>query len=386
MTLKTMTGFGFLWPGNPAMLNQGSGTTSSVIDAAGEQFANCGRVWWADRADTEKVISKVHFRTGTVSGFGGTSAQWRLSLQDVSTSVGPIMQPVGVVDQSFTSEAATGPTSSAWNTVTLSSTRTVNFGDLLAVVIDYAVFDGSAVINIVYPANLTTGGRNNHGVAGLYTGSWAEVSGLMNFLLEFDDGTFGMLFGSLPYTTFNTRTFNVDTTDPGSGATLTRGDERGLQFVPEVPMAVDGMWFLCNVTSGGDFSVVLYEGSTAMTGGTVAVDANAVGQTSTLRWMYIPFGGALTLSTANTYRLVLKPTTTNNATLHTLTLGAAGYRTVYGGTNIAGNARVDGGAWLTADTTEIPIMMLSVSAVDDGAGGGGLAQLVGPGGLVQLHV
>ena len=344
--------------------------TDLIINDTAEKAAFVGRIWWPDRADVSKDITKVHFRAGAVT-FGGSS-QYRLSLQDVSLTAGPPMQPDGTADQSVTPAAGTGPTANAWNTLTLGANRTVALGALVAVVWDYVTFTAgdSIVISGLRAATASAQMASHQAMGVLDTGSWAAVTCLPNVVFEFTDGTFGAFIVGHVFSAYNTRTFASNST--GSGG-LNAGDERGLEFVPEVPMKVDGCFIGgLQVNAGATFDVVLYEGTTAVA--TVSCDDNTMLAVSTARQIFVPFAAEITLSTANTYRLVLKPTTTNSLVLSTITLSAAGHRVLCSGTNCAGNSREDAGAWGTADTTELPWMALSVSSFDDGAGGG-----VGPG-------
>jgi len=107
-----------------------------LIDATGEMAAFCGRVWFSARSGT-KNLSRVGFRFGAVTKSGGSGLT--VSLQDVTLSAGPPMQPDGTQDQ--TVAIANGNASFASNTWirtgTFSASRTVTYGDLLAVNVEY---------------------------------------------------------------------------------------------------------------------------------------------------------------------------------------------------------------------------------------------------------
>lgn len=363
------------WPSAIALLNN-SGTgfgNAGTIDAATEQFAFIGRVWWPDRADTSKDISHIHFRAGAVASFNASS-QYRVSLQDVSLTAGPPLQPDGVVDQSFTSAAGVGPTANSWNRVALDTNRTVTPGELLAVVFDYAAFTSTSSIVIQAPFTSATMLRGAQLDCVLYTGSWAVQAYAPDVILEFSDGTYGTFYQSMPATAANGRTFNSGST--GSGG-LTNGDERGLEYTPDVTVKADGCFVDMQIASGGNCELVLYEGTTVVE--TITIDSNAINAASSYRRSFYPFSQQRTLTAATLYRLMLKPTTANNVSLSTVSVDNAAYAVLFFGDNCAGNSRTDGGTFGTASTTEIPVMGFIISSIDDGAGGGasGPAHIIG---------
>ena len=367
MTLQTLTGAGMIWPAPNVVRNNFATTTGTAftIDASTEIGALIGRVWWPDRADTSKDISHIHFRAGAVTM--NAASQYRVSLQDVSTSAGPPIQPDGTADQSFTSAVGTGPTANAWNRVALSSNRTVSPGALLAVVFDYTAFTATTSIVIQGYFSSSTALRPLQTDVLLYTGSWASQAMVPNVIFEFSDGTYGTFYGLLAQTSGASRSFNSGST--GSGGGMNAGDERGLEWTQEVPVTIDGCWLDIAAASGADFDIVLYEGTTALE--TVSVDSNAIGAAASTKRTLIPFASTHNLAASTLYRLMVKPTTTNNVTLETATFDNANHRVVSFGTGAAGNSRVDAGSFGTPSTTELPMMGIVISAVHDGAGGGG---------------
>jgi len=120
-------------------------SSTLVIDATGEQAAQLGQVWFPARTGS-KTINKVHFRFGAVTKAGGSGLQ--VSLQDVSLTAGPPAQPDGVVDQyrAIANGEATFAANTWYTSGLLTSDgtdtgtkRTVNFGDLVACVLEYDV-------------------------------------------------------------------------------------------------------------------------------------------------------------------------------------------------------------------------------------------------------
>ena len=366
MALQTLPGMSVpigIIPGHVAMAPSFASTL--VIDATGEMAAFVGRVFFKARTGT-KAISKVGFRFGAVTKAGGSALT--VSLQDVLNAGGGIpMQPDGTQDQTVAiANADAGFTSNAWyQTGALSATRTVSCGDLLAVVIE---FDGGGRLGadsvVISGLSATQTGHANMATSVLKTGgTYAVVSVVPNVILEFDDGTFGTLFGGFPCSNLATLTYNSGT----GGA-----DEYALEFTFPGPVKVDGgggLW--AHAVAGSDADLIVYDGTTAMTNGSVtfdgdfAVNANA-------RASLGQFPAMLSLTKDTTYRLALKPTSANNVTLSYFDVAAAGHFQAHtGGTAWCLTSRVDGGSWAAATTTRRPFLWPHICAIDDAVSTGG---------------
>lgn len=329
----------------------------TVIDATGEKFAWIGRVWNKDRAT--KSVTKVGFRFGPVTKSGGSALT--VSLQDVDLANGPPFQPDGTQDQTVAiANADAGFASNVWyQTGNFSADRSVSFGELLAVVIEY---DGSGRLSSdsvqISNHSLSNGNQNflNTGIA-LYTASWAHASNRPNILLEFSDGTFGTLDGAFPASSITgSVAFNADTNP----------DENALEFTVPFPCKVDGAWIVALVASAtANFEVVLYAGTTALA--TVPIDANTAYNTGGAAMVIVPFS-EVTLSPGTTYRLAVKATVSaQSVTIYYFNVAAAGHFQAHaGGTSWVYNTRNDGGSWGTATATRRPFAGIRISALDAG--------------------
>lgn len=360
MALQTIPGEG-LWIPRPLPVNIGPSFSAGLtIDATGEKAAFVGRVWNKDRAT--KSISRVGFRFGTITKAGGSGLT--VSLQDVSLTASP-GQPDETQDQ--TVAIANGDASFASNTWirtgALSTDRSVAFGERLAVVIE---FDGSGrqgadsvVIAGFNPVGVTQQVLTASSV--LKTGgTWAVATPIPNLVLEFSDGTFGTLAGS--YIASDTSTVALNTS--------TSPDEVALEFSLPFPCKVDGVWAAISPPADADFEIVLYDGTTAMTNGTITVDQRELRGT-VAGTLFMPFPAEVSLVANTTYRLAIKPTTTTSLTVYYQDIASADHRQALPfGTSGAYVTRVDGGSWAAATTTRRPMLGLHVSAFDDGAGGG----------------
>ena len=362
MTLQTIPGEG-LWIPEPPRFVFNFGFSNMLIDATGEKVAFIGRVWNKDRGS--KDITKVGFRFGTVVKAGGSALI--VSLQNVSLTTA-VIQPDETQDQTVAiANANASFASNTWiQTGALSANRTVTFGELLAVVVE---FDGggrlgSDTVNISGLAGVETGTSHASTMSHKTGGAWAISTLTNNIILEFTDGTFGTLDKGYPASAVTTTAFNSDT----AGA-----DEYAMEFTLPFPVKVDGAYIYLSITgTSSDFDVVLYDGTTAMTGGTVSIDAHSVINTGNQRILFVPFTAEISLTANTTYRLALKPTTANSVTLLQVDVSANGHFQAWaGGTAWNTTSRVDAGSWAAVTATRRPLMGIRVSACDDGVGGGG---------------
>jgi hypothetical protein len=363
MAYQQLSGTG-LWINDPGRhLFLPPSFVSTAIAATGSKYAMVGPVWWPSRSGT-KDISRMAFRFGTVTKTGGSGLT--VSLQDVSTVTAGLI-PDETQDQ--TVAIANGDAAFASNTWirtgTLSANRTVVFGELLAVAIE---FDGAGRLGA---DSINFSGLNfpNSNMSLLQSnclqkvsGTWTNRETLPDLVLEFSDGTFGSLDGSYPISAVNTTAFNSGNTP----------DEYALEFNLPFAAKVDaGYWRLTAANTSADFEMVLYQGTSALT--TVAVDATQLGYgTPVNRPLERLFASEISLAAGTLYRWAIRPTTTNNLTINHFDVADANHFSVHlGGTSLVLNSRTDQGAWGAATTTRRPFAGLRISSLDDGAGGGG---------------
>jgi hypothetical protein len=314
--------------------------TTNVIDATGEKACAFGRVVWHDGA-TSKDIAKVGIRFGPVTKAGGSGMI--LSLQDVSLSAGAPPRPDETQDQTYA--IANGNASFASNTYlhsgALSSNRTVNYGDLIAVVLEY---DGSgrlgadSVVMSSY-TTVTDMPENQLGMV-LKTASWAASGGLPIVIFEFTDGTFGTLEGTWPLSASGTLTFKQDDSP----------DEYAQKFRFPFSGKIDGCWIAYSQTSGAaDFDAVIYgsDGSTVLA--TRTMDANV--RMGALRFSRVLFASEIPFAANTTYYFAVKPTQTSASAqvLYAEVSAAAHFGAFFGGADWCLSSRTNEGVW--TDTT-----------------------------------
>lgn len=346
----------------PTLLSAASPNTgSSVIDATGEKYAWIGRVTWADKSVSSRAIRRARFLFGSVTKAGGSALTF--SLQNVDTANGPPAQPDGTQDQTVAIANANAAflSNTYITTGDLSADRTVSLGEYIAAVLEY---DGSgrlgadsvAISHILPSTGILADGPS------LFTASWATVGAFNGIVFECADGAVATLDPALP-TSSSTATLSFNS---GSAA-----DEVALKFTPDFACRIDALWASCFPTGiAADFDVVLYQGTTVLQ--TVSVDANTAPNTSTPRTYILPIAET-TLTAGVTYYVALKPTTANNVTMRYVDVSSSAIRDLLpGGAQCSYSTRADAGAWSDTDT-RYPYLGVRLSAIDNGAGGGGLA-------------
>lgn len=343
---------------NAAQLSTGTGVQ---IDASGEKFAWIGRVWNKDRAS--KNITKVGFRLGTCSGIASNTLT--VSLQNVDTTTGPPYQPDGTQDQTATI-AAGSLTSNAWVlSPALSASRSVSYGELIAVVAEYTSFSGTPVVQFSQIIGSSNSFPSVQSGPMLFTASWAAVTQYSNILLEFDDGSFGTLSDAYPCATINTHTFN-------SGSSP---NEHALAFTVPFKCKVDGIYAWMNSTAAtADFDLVLYD-STPTALASCSFDSNAL--RSTIGGYHIGEITEQTLNAGTQYYITVKPTTANNCAVYSFDVNAANHFQAWpGGTSWQYSTR-SGGSFAAHTTTRRLMAGIRISALSDDASSGGSVGVIG---------
>ena len=341
-----------LWPMPIPQATTGAPSfgSSSAMNAVGDRIAFVLRV---PKAGT---LNGFGFRAASISAPPGGI---RLSFQDIDPATG---FPDGVVDQF---QDVTSLSSNTWIEVAAmthdgtagGTKRTVAAGDWLGCVIDFVAFvsgsfsithtlgvpAGSQELLEVYLGDATSGtyGRNTVGGGA--------------FALAYADGTYGAFVQwTVACTAINTRTYNTGTTP----------DERGIRFVPTVPMAVDGAWVRLDLD--GACNVVLYDAASAVLA-SVSLDPDIKGLTNG-NTACIRFASPVTLTAGATYRLTVLPTSATSLSIFEFSVNtAAQMAAVPGGASMYLTTRSDGGTW-TDTATERPWMGLIIGGMDAGGG------------------
>lgn len=353
MSIVALAGAGASMPSVHTFLQQGPPViaTAGLIDAAGEKLAFIGRVHTP--RNLAKTFNKIGFGFGTITKGGTTDIQ--VSVQDLLTTS---FEPDEVVDQSFLVGNA-NIVSNTWFEGTLGATRAVSSGTELAVVFEFSTFN---VLDSIIIKSLGTSFGISYPYSASKSPTWVvNVGALPNIALGFDDGTYGYLEGGGIFTTSNTHTYNNASTP----------DEHALVISNPVTIVVNGFWILGDLD--GNCDIVLYEGTTAMTGGTVTLDLDHRANTTVGRVMYFPFPNELTLVAGTTYYLAVKPTTATSINIYSVDVNAAAYwQPIGGGADWGYSTRTDGGSWAATTTTRRLVLGLQIVGWD-----GGSARIIG---------
>lgn len=314
----------------------------ATLDAGDEA---CGMVFRASKAGT---INTIVYGTRAVT----TGATLDVRLETVDATTGG---PTGTLFGANTNGASVVASSddNVLKTVTLTTGASVSKGDLIAVrIVNPSASPGTLVIageaRTVYsfPYGFTL------------LPALAKTTALPTLGIGYDDGTFGQVHGTAPWSAITGTTFN-------SGSTP---DERGLYFQVPFSCRVAGTWGLLSGT--GDCDLILYDSDGTTVIATASLDKDVVAGTAGNPLSLVTFAASPTLSASTNYRLVVKPTSVTNTTLYDADVGSAAQMDAFdGGQNFHYTQRTDAGAW-TQTTTKRPFLGLMIDAIDTGSGGG----------------
>ena len=355
---------GGLWiPSWKALGNATIDTTTFLIDATGELVALICRV--------PKTGNLTRFEAMIGAVANAPDNGLRFSFQGVSLTTGV---PDGVIVESITT-AGGSPSAAGWlNPGDFNVARAVTQGDLLALVIDIPTFVAADSVAIGGITQLTSSQVFPYSVRTLTTKS-GTVLPIM--ALHYDDGTYA-------YLTPDGWGQQLVAIVGGAGGidTGTTPDEAGLAITLPFPARLVGVQHATAVPAGGNYDLVIYDAaSTPLV--TLSVDGDVTG-VATVGMHYHLLPTPVTLANGVVYRVILKPTTTNNLLLNTQAFNSLALMdTAEGGQSFYLTQRTDAGAWTDFNTGGAgfrkPRMWLLFDAFDDGvsAGGGGMC-VAGP--------
>ena len=322
---------------------------SDLLDAGGEKSAALLTV---SKAGT---IDRITWATRTVT----TGATMDVRLETMDTTTG---DPSGTLFCLLSNGAqiVLDTDDNTQFTTTLTAGCTVDEGDRIAlVIVNPSVSPGTLQIHAGVDGN---NGKPRNVYTDHFTASWAKAPGEFPYTTPgYSDSTYAF-----------TWTFPVTATS-NSIDTGTASDEIGNKFTVNVPARVVGWWAVLDMSTGSDFDVVLYEGSTAIE--TISV-VYAQNDAADMLWAGF-FQTTDTLAIGTTYRIVIKPTTTNNVEIWDFAVSAAALMdTLSMGQDWQYTERADAGSW-TETTTKRALVGIIVDALDDGTGGGSCDDILG---------
>ena len=336
---------------NPYSINN----TSLVIDATGEQVAFIGP--YINPSHESRDISTVRVLMGALTSAGGSKI--RVSLQAVDAANGPVFRPDGT-PLGKADVLLSALTASAVNTFTLDANVTLTHGQMIAVVFEFDP-GGRLGADIIRVAGLSTSANALSGIATYTGGAWASINLIPNVAFGDTGGgigtlTFGALFSNRNGTTFN----SGDAT----------ADEIGNRIVLPFKAKAIGMWAQVG-SPGGNFDLVVRDSGGAEIAA-VTQDGNQLVQSS--NWTVIErfFSAEVEVASAAgaVVHATLRPAASNISILWTDVPANADLALVPGGINVYQSRWKDNAA-VDTTTTRFNHVGLILSAIDDGAGGGG---------------
>lgn len=389
MTLQAVQG-GIFFPsviiGNPRITWVGTAggltqTSTSPIDAATEKIAFMGHARWEGSpagAKTFGTSSKIHFKTGTVT-FADAGTTVRVGIQGVSGDGSGVsgMTPDGAfdvyVDLAGNGGVITSSDDNVYKSVTMSTgSKSITDGDLIAIVFDMTARGGSDSLILAGPTS--DGYFTNPGYRLYNGGAWQNFSGAVmpNILLEADDGTFGILRGAMFIIGPSSQNFSATYSYTSSSSP----DEYGLIFQVPFCCKVDALWFsLATSAANADATIALY--SDPLGTPTVMASASHYGEYGNNgtdnRPRLVPITEQ-TLAPGTDYCVALVAAGAGSCVLGYTTLASANHRTVQGLANCRRGSRTNATGAFSEMTTEIPLMGVQISALDDGATAGRLVR------------
>ncbi len=230
MTIQSLPGTA-LWP-DSLSASPDHGLNSISLDLSTEQFAMMGRARWYDTDATKSLVAiHQHFIGGTVTGAGVLECA-----RQGTTNVQPF-RPDGVVSQVSSLAAGASPTAGTFTRFLFDTPVSVAQREKVAFVFRFSTFVAGSTVSLGVQVHNAPGGpyRNRSGVVRSADsgGTWAifgSTSSIPVTVLEFSDGTYGMLEGAAPGWP------GQDLITAGVNSSL------GFSFTPSSDFPVDGVW------------------------------------------------------------------------------------------------------------------------------------------------
>lgn len=349
------------WPYNsPAF------STNTLINGSAHKLAFVGRVWHPTVKTGTIAIRKVHFRCGAITL--NAASEVRVSLQTISDSAGPPMQPDGTQDQFYDFKTATTSlTQNAVNaTGNLSADRTVNMSAdsitdadsrWVAVVWEFQAFNASDSVVISGVADTNPVGIGTGNIPVLNTaGTYATMGNRQSMLtFECDDGSFAFLADAKPM-------FSAISSQNIASNGAVRG--AGLKFRFPSTRQISRAAILGTLPNGSDMRMVVFDKDGATELASVDIDNDAVNSTGA-HMLDVSFVPITCLANAY-YRLVLMGASTTAGSVSYLDVSAADHLNgLWLGTNAhwtqtATSTPTGTGDW-TDTTTRVPLFGMGVS-------------------------
>lgn len=354
--------------------NSGSLQTVATMDAAGEACHLIGQIFIDGRPSTAKTFSsaggKIHWMVGAKT-FADVGTTIRVGIQDVVMTAGSPARGDGTFD---TYKDLVGGTdvinATAYNTATMANgTKSITHGDLIAIVWNMTARGGTdSVINQGLANSAGSAFHLPQCTAEAPAATFTAAITVPNAIIEFDDGTLGWLYGTIPVDLAANSTVSFD-----SGTTP---DEYGVTLRFDRPVTIDGLWALILPAGSGPSEIILYSDPlgtpAAVSGGTYSFDHD-IKIAASGRFAFFIFPTPITLSASTKYGVCIRPTTLDNIDIFYFRVSNANFlKALPGGVNSTYITRTDNAGVFTETTTRRLHAGVLLSGGDNGAGGAGM--------------
>lgn len=302
-----------------------------LLDAAGEKAA------FVLQCPKTGNIHKLHF--GVSFLVTSTSTDVRLETVDATTG-----DPSGTLEGTNTNGTLAVVTD-GWHVITLTADAAVTKGDLVALVIAPSGTPS-------YRVNLSNaGGTTGIPYTDHFAAAWTKGGIPPCCALEYDDGSFAYMPGTIPATALNVHAIS-NATDP---------DEIALKFTLPHSCRVAGAWIMAE--RDGDVDLVLYDSDGSSVLESVSLDTNISGF-NTGRLHLALFDTPVTLLANTAYFLSAKPSSATALDVYSFDVDTAAVLDQMAGGQAFHYREAVNGTWDAALTTRRPFMGLIIDGID----------------------
>lgn len=326
-------------------------STSTSISAKTVDAANDGLAFCFAEPRGGVAIDTIHFPAIAVLN-GSPTALAQLESVSSGAPSGTIIAAGASRDQAVTGGAL--------NSFDLTTPYTPSNDDEIAVVVKGGATIGSGTNDFTIPEGAASGNVRQESFLELTGGTYTKVNRVCPIFIEYNDG---MILPVVPFpaTSITYTAFNLNTASE---------DEKGVVWTPATTMDICGAVFSFETTSAtADYEVCLYTGAAASATErrAVLVPGDHMRSTFDVGWLSVSWA-PYTVTSSDTVRLTLKPTTTGSVRAVDFVFPSSAAR-AYACGPLQKTHRADLGTFTDTATNYIPISPV-ISDITPPAGGG----------------
>jgi hypothetical protein len=363
----------------------------STMSAANESVEITGHIWLEGKTGTKKLSAagggSIWWMPGATITFANGTTNLRVGIQDPSTSGTP-SRGNGTFDVYADLVGGTDTITALTyrDTAMETGTKDISHGQLVTFALTMTARGGADSVPVRNCANSgasTAITQLRPGVTRVTSGpTYTGQNSVPNFVIEFDDGTYGFMVGAFVSSTGALST----ATAFNSGSTP---DEHCNIFQVPGPVKVDMLWAVMNISgsSSSDYEMILYRDPLGtpveIANGKVIIDASQTQGTAAIRLIQAGLTADISLSANTDYAIAIRPTTANNVSVYHFDVSAAGHWKAHsmGANCYKGTRSNQTGAFSATTTSRLYAGVRVCGIADDAGGGGGGMRMAGHGGL-----